>query len=85
MEENMDFVEEMDCDDRWLKGHIDEIMAAYSRKVLAILDQRIVAVGDSLEEVYRLVTTDYPGRVPLFFEVPSPEEFICLLCSTRIW
>ena len=85
MEENMDFVEEMDRDDTWLKAHIDEIIATYPHKSLAILDQRIVAVGDSLEEVHRLFTAHYPGRVPLLFEVPSPEEFVCLLCSTRTW
>jgi len=83
MEKNMDFVEEMDRHDLWLKAHIDEIMAIYPHKALAILDQRIVAIGDSLEEVHRLVTAEYPGRVPLLFEVPSPEEFICLLCSTH--
>ena len=83
MEENMDFVEEMDRDDLWLKAHIDEIMATYPHMALAVLDQRIVAVSDSLEEVHRLVTAEYPGRVPLLFEVPSPEEFICLLWSTR--
>src|SRR5437870_4812809 len=74
-----------DHDDTWLKAHIDEIIATYPHKALAILDQRIVAVGDSLEEVHRLVTAHYPGRVPLLFEVPNPEEFVCLLCSTRTW
>jgi uncharacterized protein DUF5678 len=51
--------------------------------VIAILDQGIVEVGKSVVEVQRLVTEKYPDRVPLVFEVPSREEFACLLWNTN--
>lgn len=83
MEEHPAFGEAMDRDDAWLKAHITEIIATYPHKTLAIVDQRIVAVGASFEAVHALVTSQYPGRVPLLFEVPEPEEFACLLSGIR--
>lgn len=79
MQEAVDFVDEMDKDDTWLKAHLDEIVNQYAHKVIAILDQEIVVVGDSIAEVHRLVVEKYPARVPLIFEVPGREEFECLL------
>lgn len=66
--------EELDKDDRWLKEHMEEIVRKYRHKVIAILDQRIVAVGDSYKEVDERVRREFPGRVPMLFEVPGPED-----------
>jgi hypothetical protein len=77
------FIDEMERDDAWLKAHIEEIVDQHTHKVIAILDQGIVEVGKSVVEVQRLVTEKYPDRVPLVFEVPSREEFACLLWNTN--
>ena len=47
MMEEVDFVEDMDSDDLWLKSHIEDIVDRYAHKVIAILDQQIVGVGTS--------------------------------------
>lgn len=80
--ENIDFVEELAKDDDWLKSHFEEIVDRYARRVIAILDQDIVEVGDSIRDVQQKVAAHHPARVPLVFEVPSREEFTCLLSST---
>ena len=79
MAPEISFVDEMDRDDEWLKTHLEDIVDQYAHKVIAILDQGIVGVGESITEVQKLVVAQYPGRVPLIFEVPSGEEFECLL------
>jgi hypothetical protein len=75
------FIDEMDKDDEWLKAHLDEIVERYARQVIAVLDQEIVEVGDTIHAVQRRVAVHHPTRIPLLFEVPSREEFTCLLSS----
>jgi hypothetical protein len=79
MMQEISFAEDMDGDDRWLKTHLEDIVARYAHKVIAILDQQIVGVGTSIVELQQTVATHYPQRVPLIFEVPTREEFECLL------
>jgi hypothetical protein len=79
MVEEIGFVEDMDRDDLWLKSHLEDIVERYAHKVIAILDQQIVGVGNSIVELQWTVAAQYPQRVPLIFEVPTREEFECLL------
>jgi hypothetical protein len=79
MVEDVGFVEDMDSDDFWLKSHLEDIVDRYAHKVIAILDQQIVGVGTSIVELQQSVAAQYPRRVPLIFEVPTREEFECLL------
>jgi ABC-type phosphate/phosphonate transport system ATPase subunit len=81
--EEINFVDEMEKDDAWLKAHLEEIVDRYAHKVIAILDQEIVWVGESISGVQQQIVKQYPARVPLVFEVPSREEFTCLLSSTN--
>jgi hypothetical protein len=43
--EEINFIDEMEKDDEWLKAHLDEIVARYARRVIAVLDQRRAANG----------------------------------------
>ena len=79
MVKEVEFVEDLDQDDAWLKAHLEEIVNQYAHQVIAILDQKIVAVASSIADLQRILATDYPQRIPLIFEVPSREEFECLL------
>ena len=79
MVEEVGFVEDMDSDDLWLKAHLEDIVERYAHKVIAILDQQIVGVEASIAELQQTVAAHYPQRVPLIFEVPTREEFECLL------
>lgn len=75
------FIDEMDKDDAWLKAHLEEIVDRYAHQVIAVLDQQVVGVGTSVGEVHRKVAEQHPTRIPLVFEVPTREEFTCLLSS----
>lgn len=79
MVKEVKFVEDLDQDDAWLKAHLEEIVNQYTHQVIAILDQKIVAVASSIADLQRILATDYPQRIPLIFEVPSRQEFECLL------
>jgi hypothetical protein len=79
MVKEVKFVEDLDQDDAWLKAHLEEIVNQYAHQVIGILDQKIVAVASSIADLQRLLATDYPQRIHLIFEVPSREEFECLL------
>ncbi len=82
LHEEINFIDEMEKDDEWLKSHLEEIVDRYAHRVIAILDQEIVGIGESIGEVQQAVAEKHPARVPLVFEVPSREEFTCLLSST---
>lgn len=71
--------DELERDDLWLKEHMEEIVRKYRHKTIAILDQRIVAVGDSYREVGEQVQREFPGRVPMLFEVLGPEDLDLVL------
>ena len=73
----------MEKDDEWLKSHLEEIVDRYAHRVIAILDQEIVGIGESIGEVQQTVAEKHPARVSLVFEVPSREEFTCLFSSTN--
>jgi hypothetical protein len=70
----INFIDEMEKDDAWLKAHLEEIVDRYAHKVIAILDQEIVGVGESISGVQQQIAEQYPARVPLVFEVPSRED-----------
>lgn len=53
---------------------MEEIVRKYRHKVIAILNQRIVAVGNSYKKVDVQVQREFPDRVPMLFEVPGPED-----------
>ena len=82
--EESKFVEEIEKDDNWLKSHLEEIVDRYAHRVVAILDQAIVEVGESIHDVQQKIALHHPARVPLVFEVPSREEFTCLLSNTNM-
>ncbi len=51
-------------------------MSEYPRKVIAVIDNGIVAIGENEKELDR---KKYPGTTPFIFTVPSEEDLVCLL------
>ncbi len=47
-------------------------LSRYSGKWIAILDQKIIAVGDSFKDVFEKAKMDYPSKRPLFDHVSDP-------------
>jgi len=70
---------ELEKDDRWLKEHLEQLVRKYPRKVIAILNEQIVAVGDSVPEVWKAFEEKHPDRVPMIFQIPTPADFQCAL------
>lgn len=49
--------------------YIKSDLEKYSGKWIAIVDQKIVAAGDSFKEVFNKTKNEYPGKHPLFDRV----------------
>jgi len=67
--------------DEWYARHFEELVEKYPQKAIAVVNERIVAVGDSEEAVDRKAREQYPGETPLVITVPSEEELVCLLLA----
>ena len=65
--------------DNWLEKHFEKLVVEYAGKAIAVVDDRIVAIGDTEKEVDGKARTKYPDEIPFVFSVPSEEDFVCLL------
>jgi hypothetical protein len=54
-------------DRRWLDAHLDELVAKYPDKWVAILNEQVVAVGNDMGEVGREVDAKYPRSEPVIW------------------
>lgn len=60
--------------DRWLVEHMDELVAQYPGKIVAVENEQVVAVGKTYKEVYSLFENRDRDWMPLIVEVPYPGE-----------
>jgi imidazolonepropionase-like amidohydrolase len=67
--------------DDWYTSHFQELVEKYPGKAVAIVDGKIVAVGDREERVDQEARQHHPGKSPLVVTVPTEEELICLLSA----
>ena len=51
-----------------------ENIEPYRGKWIAILDSKIIAIGDDIKEVYKEAITKSKGRTPLFNRIPAKGE-----------
>lgn len=65
--------------DQWLTQHMDELVARYPGKVVAIQKGRILCSGDTEVEVYQWIRKEGPADVPLVFRVPREEDVQAIL------
>ena len=65
--------------DRWLEKHFEMLVTEYAGKAIAIVGDKIIAVGDNEREVDQKARNKYPKESPFVFTVPSEEDFVCLL------
>ena len=69
----------MDKDDLWIVEHFSELVTEYPGKYIAVLNEAIVAVGESGTEVEAKARKISPSRVPSVLRVPREEDMACLL------
>jgi hypothetical protein len=69
----------MDKDDLWIVEHFSELVDKYAGKAIAVVNEQLVAVGDSELDVELVAKEKYPGRIPSVLTVPREEDMACLL------
>ena len=68
----------MDKDDLWIVEHFSELVTKYAGKYIAVVDQKLVAVGESGKEVEDKALTIQPQNIPSVLRVPREEDMACL-------
>jgi hypothetical protein len=69
----------MDKDDIWIVEHFSELVMKYAGKYIAVVNETLVAVGESGTEVEVRAREIEPHKIPSVLRVPREEEMACLL------
>jgi len=69
----------MDKDDLWIVEHFSELVTKYAGKYIAVVNQALVAVGESGIEVEAKACEIEPRKIPSVLRVPREEDMACLL------
>ena len=69
----------MDKDDLWIVAHFSELVGKYAGKYIAVVNETVVAVGDSGKEVEDKARAMAPDKMPSVLRVPREEDMVCLL------
>jgi hypothetical protein len=69
----------MDKNSRWIVKHFSELVDKYAGKYIAVVNEGLVAVGDSRAEVEKKAKGVEPEKMPSVLKVPREEDMACLL------
>jgi hypothetical protein len=69
----------MDKDDLWIVGHFSELVTKHAGKYVAVVNETVVAVGDSGKEVESKARQIEPNKIPSVLRAPREEDMACLL------
>ena len=69
----------MDKDDLWIVEHFSELVTEYAGKYVAVVNERLVAVGETRMEVEKKAREIEPKKIPSVLRVPREEDMACLL------
>jgi len=69
----------MDKDDLWIVEHFSELVTEHAGKYIAVVNEALVAVGDSGKEVEDKARQVEPNKMPSVLRVPREEDMACLL------
>lgn len=69
----------MDKDDLWVVEHFSELVTKYAGKYVAVVNEALVAVGESAKEVEDKARQSAPDKMPSVLRVPREEDMACLL------
>jgi Family of unknown function (DUF5678) len=73
----------MDKDDLWVVEHFSELVTKYAGKYVAVVNETLVAVGDSRRDVETKAREVEPKKIPSVLKVPREEDMVCLLSNSR--
>jgi len=74
----------MDKDDLWIVDHFSELVTKYAGKYVAVVNEQLVAVGDSRRDVETKARAVEPDKIPSVLRVPREEDMVCLLSNLPI-
>lgn len=63
----------------FLTGHSQDLSKKYPGKYVAIVDDELVAVGESEVETFRIAKQKHPGKLISLSYVPRKDELVTLL------
>ena len=69
----------MDKDDLWIVEHFSELVTKYAGKYVAVVNEKLVAVGDTGKEVEDKAREIEPRKIPSVLLVPREEDMAYLL------
>ena len=69
----------MDKDDLWIVEYFSELVTKYAGKYVAVVNEKLVAVGDTGKEVEDKAREIEPRKIPSVLLVPREEDMACLL------
>jgi hypothetical protein len=69
----------MEKDDLWIVEHFSELVTRYPGRAIAVVNEQLVAVGESEVEVELLAKEKYPNKIPSVLTIPREEDMACLL------
>jgi len=65
--------------DEWLAEHLEELVAKYPAKVVAIHEGKILFVGDLEADIYKRIRESGLKTMPLVFRVPREGDLQSIL------
>ena len=69
----------MEKDDLWIVEHFSELVTQYAGRFVAVVNETLVAVGDSRRDVETKAHEIEPNKMPSVLRVPREEDMVCLL------
>ena len=69
----------MDKDDLWIEEHFSELVTKHAGKYVAVVNETLVAVGNSGKEVEAKARELEPNKMPSVLRVPREQDMACLL------
>lgn len=69
----------MDKDDLWIVEHFSELVEKFAGKYIAVVNETLVAVGESGTEVEAKAREIEPHKIPSVLCIPREEDMACLL------
>ncbi len=69
----------MNKDNLWVIEHFSELVVKYAGRYIAVVNEQLVAVGNSRAEVETKANELEPENIPSVLKVPREEDMACLL------
>jgi hypothetical protein len=73
----------MDKDNLRIVEHFSELVDKYAGKYVAVVNEALVAVGNSRKEVEDKAREVEPRKMPSVLRIPREEEMACLPLTRR--